>query len=239
MLSCRCACVHGEGCLVLRCGSSGYRNVVVPSHGERHHCLVTSFPAQARRVRDSTLSPQRRLYALRECALHCAPYGFRATWHHLVVAARIPRSLTDDLDALVRAVDELQRTRDVVVPRAQEFAALRRREKATGRRLPRTPPPWNSWGWSRIAYCPDPEHHPTGPLATVVQAVLDRHDAGISVDRHCLVCGIERPRPGRACPTCGVHPDGPAARWRASATEERWQRVWHRELDDQPTPLVP
>src|SRR5258706_102031 len=39
---------------------------------------VTSFPAQARRVRDSTLSPQRRPYALRECALHCAPYGFRA-----------------------------------------------------------------------------------------------------------------------------------------------------------------
>lgn len=76
--------------------------------------------------------------------MHCAPYGFRATWHHLVVAARIPRSLTDDLDALVRAVDELQRTRDVVVPRAQEYAALRRRETATGRRLPRTSPPWNS-----------------------------------------------------------------------------------------------
>ncbi|MEU6021849.1 hypothetical protein [Micromonospora sp. NPDC047134] len=185
---------------------------------------MTSFPAQARRVRDSTLSPQRRLRALRQCAEHCAPYGFRATWHHLVVAARIPRSLTDDLDALVRAVDELQRAREVVLPRAQEYAALRRREKAHGRRLPRTPPPWNSWGWSRIAYCPDPEHHPTGPLATVVQTVLDRHDAGISVDRHCLVCGIERRRPGRACPTCGVHPDGPVARWCASTAEERWRR---------------
>ncbi|MDG4831463.1 hypothetical protein O7627_19380 [Solwaraspora sp. WMMD1047] len=191
---------------------------------------MTSFPAQALRVRDSTLSPQCRLYALRECTLHCAPYGFRATWHHLVVAARIPRRLTDDLDALVRAADELQQARDVVLQRAQEYAALRRREKATGRRTPRMALPWNSWGWSRIAYCPDPEHHPTGSLATVVEAVLDRHDAGISVERHCLVCGIERHRPGRACKTCGVHPDGPAARWRASPVEDRWPRVWHREL---------
>ncbi|MFB6394811.1 hypothetical protein [Polymorphospora lycopeni] len=198
---------------------------------------MTSFPARARRVRDSALSPQRRLYALRECALHCAPYGFRATWHHLVVAARIPRRLTDDLDALVRAADELQRTRDVVLHRAQEYAALRRREKAAGMRTPRTLSPWNSWGWSRIAYCPDPEHHPTEPLATVVQAVLDRHDAGINPDRHCLACGTERRRPGHACPTCGVHPDGPAAPWRASQAEERWQQVWHRELDDRPTPV--
>ncbi|MBF9130235.1 hypothetical protein I0C86_14910 [Plantactinospora sp. S1510] len=200
---------------------------------------MTSFPAQARRVRDSALSPQRRLYALRECTLHCAPYGFRATWHHLVVAARIPSRLTDDPDALVRAADELQRTRDVVLHRAQEYAALRHREKAAGRRTPRTPPPWNSWGWSGIAYCPDPEHHPTGPLVTVVRAVFHRYDAGVDVDRHCLACGTERCRPGRACPTCGVHPDGPAARWRASRIEERWQRAWRRELDDRPTPLGP
>jgi hypothetical protein len=199
---------------------------------------VTSFPAQARRVRDNTLPPQRRLYALRECALHCAPYGFRATWHHLVVSAGIPRRLTDDLDSLVRAADELQRARDVVLPRAHEYAAQRRREKAAGKRTPRTPPPWNSWGWCRIAYCPDPEHHPTAPLATVVQAVLDRDAVGISVTTHCLACGIERRRPGRACPSCGVHPDGPAARWRASSTEERWRRIWHRELDDRQAPLA-
>jgi hypothetical protein len=198
---------------------------------------VTSFPAQARRVRDSRLSPQRRLYALRECTLHCAPYGFRATWHHLIVAARIPRTLTDDLDALVRAADELQRTRDVLLPRAWAYAALRRGEKATGRRTPRKPPPWNSGGWSQIAYCPDPEHHPTGPLGTVVQTVLARHDAGINVDRHCLACGTERHRPGRACRTCGVHPDGPAARRHAFPAEERWQRIWRRELDERPTPL--
>lgn len=113
----------------------------------------------------------------------------------------------------------------------KEYAARRRQEKTAGQRTPQTQPPWNSWGWSRIAYCPDPEHHPTASLATVVQGVLDRYDAGVSVDTHCLACGTERRRPGRACPTCGVHPDGPAARWRACTGAERWQRIWHRDLD--------
>lgn len=176
---------------------------------------VTSFPAQARRVRDSTLTPQRRLSALRECTAHCSPYGFRATWHHLVVSARIPRKPADDPGALVRAVDELQRVRDVVLPRADEYARQRRREKLAGRRSVRTSPPWNSWGWSDIAYCPDPEHHPAAPLDTVVRAVLDRQAAGINPDTRCLACGDERPRPGRACPTCGVHPAGRAGRWHA------------------------
>ncbi|MEH1166783.1 hypothetical protein V6V47_15500 [Micromonospora sp. CPCC 205539] len=200
---------------------------------------MTSFPAQARRVHDSTRSPQRRLHALRECTLHCAPYGFRATWHHLIVTARIPRRLTDDLDALVRAVDELQAVRDVVLPRAQEYAAERRREKATGRRIPQTSPPWNSWGWCQIAYCPEPEHHPTTPLATVVQAVFDRHAAGVSVDTHCLACGTERRLPGRGCPVCGVHADGPAARHHGILAAERWQRIWHREPDDGRASLAP
>ncbi|MFY1634247.1 hypothetical protein ACN27F_13360 [Solwaraspora sp. WMMB335] len=174
---------------------------------------MTSFPAQARRVRDSTLAPQRRLSALRECTQHCAPYGFRATWHHLVVSACIPRKPVDDPDALVRAVDELQRVRDVVLPRAHEYARLRRREKLDGQRGKRSSPPWYSLGWSDIAYCPDPEHHPTAPLDTVVRAVLDRQAAGVNSDTHCLACGKERPRPGRACPTCGVHPAGLGARW--------------------------
>lgn len=142
---------------------------------------MTSFPAQAIRVRDSTLPLQRRRYALRECTLHCAPYGFRATWHHLVVSARIPRRLEDDPGALVRAADELQRVRDVVLPRLREYAARRRREKAAGVRTPRSVPPWYSWGWSAIAYCPDPTHHPSAPLATVVQGVFDRDAAGITV----------------------------------------------------------
>lgn len=192
---------------------------------------MTSFPAQARRVHDTALPPQRRPYALRECTLHCAPYGFRATWHHLLVAARIPCTLSDDPDALVRAVDELQQARDVVLPRAQQYAAQRRVEKKAGSRIPRVVPFWSSWGWSGIAYCPDPQRHPTAPLATVVRTVLDRWSVGVTADKNCLVCGTPRRRPGCACPDCGVHPDGPVARWWDPSANERWRQIWRRDLD--------
>ncbi|HET9138518.1 hypothetical protein, partial [Actinophytocola sp.] len=58
---------------------------------------MTSFPA-----------------ALRECVLCFGPYGFRATWHHLVVNAGIPRRLEDDPESLVRAVAELAEARPFV-----------------------------------------------------------------------------------------------------------------------------
>ncbi|MFB9238432.1 hypothetical protein ACFFWC_23360 [Plantactinospora siamensis] len=190
---------------------------------------MTSFPAQARRVRDDGLVPNRRLHALRECTLHCAPYGFRATWHHLVVTARIPQRLEDDPDALVRAVQELEHTRAVLLPVAYAYAARRRREKAAGSRTAATPAPWNSWGWCRVAYCPDPEHHPTAPLGQVVARVLDGWAAGVDADRQCLACGTERHRPGRACPICGVHTGGPATVRHTPSAEERWKRIWRRE----------
>ncbi|MEU4218416.1 hypothetical protein [Actinoplanes sp. NPDC026623] len=57
---------------------------------------MTSFPAQAQRVRDRGLPLRDRLLALRECVVHFGPYGFRATWHHLMVGAGVPRRLEDD-----------------------------------------------------------------------------------------------------------------------------------------------
>jgi hypothetical protein len=191
---------------------------------------VSSFPAQARRVRDRTLAPARRLRALRECALHFAPYGFRATWHHLVVSARIPADLDDDPEALVRAVDELESARRLLMPHVEAYAAERRRAKAAGRRVPGDADPWNSWGWCRLAYCPDPEVHPAEPLPVVVRRLLDARTGGGADPDRCAVCGTPR-RPSRACPTCGVHPGGPAARAdpvvRASLPE-RWRRIWQR-----------
>ncbi|TDO42307.1 hypothetical protein C8E87_6074 [Paractinoplanes brasiliensis] len=189
---------------------------------------MTSFPAQARCVRDAQIPVQRRLYALRECALHCSPYGFRATWHHLVVFAGIPRHLDTDPESLVRAVLELEQARQVVLPRAAAYARQRRQEKSAGLRVPRSVVPWNSWGWSGIAYCPDPVHHPTGPLAAVVRRVLDGFASG--EDAVCRACGTERRRPGRPCPTCGVHPDGPSSRWRTAHAAETWYRIWRRDL---------
>ncbi|HEY2671321.1 MAG TPA: hypothetical protein VGJ07_13245 [Rugosimonospora sp.] len=193
---------------------------------------MSSFPAQARRVRDPTLAPAQRLRALRECALHFAPYGFRATWHHLIVSARIPRRLDDDPQALVRAVDELERARRPVMSYAEAYVLRRRQEKAAGRRVSGEADPWNSLGWCWLAYCPDPEVHPHEPLVVVVQRLLDAHLAGTVDPGRCTVCGTER-RPARACPTCGVHPGGPAARAdsgvRASRAE-RWRRIWDRTI---------
>jgi len=192
--------------------------------------MVTSFPAQARRVGDHRLASQRRLYALRECVLHCAPYGFRATWHHLVVSVPIPRRLDDNPAALVQAVDELAAARAVVLVQADAYAARRRREKAAGLRVPRTPAPWNSWAWSAIAYCPDPERHPTEPLAVVVRRVLDAHATGMDADAQCLACGTDRHRAGRVCPVCGVHPRGPFARCNTTNARDQWARIWRRDV---------
>jgi hypothetical protein len=61
--------------------------------------------------------------------LHFAPYGFRATWHHLVVSAGLPVWLHDDSDSLVRAVDELEQARGVWMVEAADYETRRRREK--------------------------------------------------------------------------------------------------------------
>jgi hypothetical protein len=82
----------------------------------------------------------------------------------------------------------------------------------------------------RIAYCPDPTHHPAGPLAAVVRRVLDGYASG--TEAACLACGTERRGPGRACPMCGVHPDGPGARWRTASEEKTWDRIWRRDLHE-------
>lgn len=52
-----------------------------------------------------------RLAALRTCLVSFAPYGFRATYHHLCRSARIPADLESDPASLVRAVEELHAAR--------------------------------------------------------------------------------------------------------------------------------
>ncbi|GAA2480081.1 hypothetical protein [Winogradskya humida] len=183
---------------------------------------MTSFPSQARRVRDRELPPVRRLHALRECALHFAPYGFRATWHHLVVSARIPRRLEDDPVSLERAVDELSEGRDVMLAVRLAYEQERRLEKASGRRVPRS---WNPPDGYAIAYCPDPERHPTASLATVVRRILG---AGAGSDGRCVACGTVNSRPGWACAVCGVQPGGPRTCHAGPDADARWARIWRR-----------
>ncbi|MBL7254014.1 hypothetical protein [Paractinoplanes lichenicola] len=98
---------------------------------------MTSFPAQAARVRDTDRPLDRRLLALRECVLHFSPYGFGPTWHYLIRAARIPVWLETDPDALLRALALLEPARTRWLADTRSYEARRRSEKAAGRRQPR------------------------------------------------------------------------------------------------------
>ncbi|HEY1230128.1 MAG TPA: hypothetical protein VGF26_22690, partial [Ramlibacter sp.] len=114
---------------------------------------MSSFSAQAARVRDAKLPLRRRLLALRECVLHFAPYGFRATWHHLVVNAGLPVYLEEDADSLVRAVDELEEARRLWLAETYAYQTQRRQEKEAGRRQPRRSEGWHAQlAW--LAFCP-------------------------------------------------------------------------------------
>jgi hypothetical protein len=169
-----------------------------------------------------------RLLALREAVLHGAPYGFRATWHHLVVNQRIPVRLEDDPDSLQRALDEVEEAREPLRERREAFAARRRQEKAEGRAV-RAADRWLTWSW--LAYCPDFERHPTDRLLVVVGGVLDAYE-GQGVDpRCCAVCGAVRALDS-PCPRCGVFSGElrHLRRTRVPGGAERWQLTWQRRV---------
>jgi hypothetical protein len=172
------------------------------------HPEVTSFPATARQVRDLSLSPQERRARLRNCLYHFAPFGFRATWNSLSAAHRIPRRIDIDPESLVRALDELEAARALVLPQAAAFAACRRLEKRAGQRVSTAPHPWHFWGRNAIAYCPEPQIYPAEPLLVVVGRVLEACAARTDPAGRCFVCGDTDRRPRRACRRCGVLPGG-------------------------------
>ncbi|MET7400145.1 zinc ribbon domain-containing protein [Dactylosporangium sp. NPDC005572] len=186
---------------------------------------MSSIPAEAARVRDPGLPLRRRLLALRECVLHFAPYGFRATWHHLVVAAGIPVRLADDPAALVRAVDELEEARQLWRTEAMAFASRRLREKAAGRRQPRRDDAWRSC-WA-LAFCPDPETHPRERLAAVVRRLIMVYRSGGGPADVCPACGTRRA--ALPCPACGACPLG-ARPLAAPAHGLPWELIWHRAV---------
>ncbi|MFJ1761507.1 hypothetical protein ACIOD2_14395 [Amycolatopsis sp. NPDC088138] len=189
---------------------------------------MTSFPAAARRVRDPGLASRERVLALRECVLCFAPYGFRATWHHLIVSANAPRRLDEDPRSLRRAVDELEQARLVWRAQSEDYAARRRREKAAGHRIASRADHWRSWA-GLIAYCPDFEKHPTGRLAVVVRRVIAAYESGVDPSATCRACGWSLTADA-PCPACGVDPAGPSARRPGLGlrTTHRWREVWQR-----------
>jgi hypothetical protein len=88
---------------------------------------VSSFTTHRARVHDTGLPGYLRLSALRTCLLLLAPYGFRATYDHLVLSAGIPTDLNHDSDPhpLARAVEELHAARQLWLPLHERYAEQR------------------------------------------------------------------------------------------------------------------
>ncbi len=189
---------------------------------------VSSFPAAAKRVRDSAVDPVARFWALRECSLHFPLYGFRATWHHLTVRAGVPQELSEDPESLVRAVDELDEARRHWLLLQTTFARRRRMEKAEGQRQPARTDQWLTA--TSLAYCPDPQHHPADRLVTVLHRLVDANMNDLQPQPHCAVCGTARPV-DTFCTACGVDPRGPGAKLSGEIQKQandNWREVWQR-----------
>ncbi|WP_370948090.1 hypothetical protein AB5J62_11000 [Amycolatopsis sp. cg5] len=177
---------------------------------------MSSYPSAYRRVRDTGLPRRDRVLALRECVLRFAPYGFSATWHHLVVSGG---------PSLLAMVDELEQARQVWLASHEEFLARRRAEKAAGNRIPRRTDRWHN---NTLAYCPDFEAHPVERLAVVVQRVITAHESGARRSERCFACG-RTPGVNIACPDCGVSPS--FSHIPVPGTARRWREVWLRSKE--------
>ncbi|MEU3526493.1 hypothetical protein AB0E62_21950 [Streptomyces sp. NPDC038707] len=156
---------------------------------------MASFQTHRERVHDTRLSLHRRHSALRTCLTVFAPYGLRATYHHLTLSAAIPRRLEADPDALVRAVEELHEARMLWLARAEAYAVRRRAEKRAGRRAVPDPRPWWLWNWwegSERGWTDAPYRHPSLRLPEYVRR------------RNALMDGAELP----GCPACGEEGPG-------------------------------
>ncbi|MDX3584943.1 hypothetical protein [Streptomyces europaeiscabiei] len=203
---------------------------------------MSSFGTHQRRVYDESLSACVRHTNLRSCLVQFAPYGFRATYHHLCLSAGIPRNLEKDPSSLTRAVEELHHARQLWLVDERAYAIGRRADKARGFRQLRADASWRGQqhGWGNIAYCPEPTSHPDEPLPVVVERVLRSSvppdEAAVPT---CRVCGKRDNarawhdgvhRIHQLCGDCGVS----LAVQRADAPDpllaahhaRRWKAIW-------------
>ncbi|KOG87723.1 hypothetical protein ADK38_23850, partial [Streptomyces varsoviensis] len=91
---------------------------------------MAGFRALAREVRNPRNSTALRRTSLRKCLERFAPYGHRATWHHLCARAGLaPDDRGPDPARLIIALEELEEARAVWLAYEAEFAERRRREK--------------------------------------------------------------------------------------------------------------
>ncbi|MFR9754198.1 hypothetical protein [Streptomyces sp. TR06-5] len=136
---------------------------------------MAGFRALAEQVRDPDRAPSQRRQALRRCLERFAPYGHRATWHHLCRRAGFhPDDRDPDPALLVEALDELERARDVWLAYEEEVAERRRREKQEGIRQPTALDGWHTltWGGRSLLPCKDPTAPPDTHLADVLNRLI-------------------------------------------------------------------
>lgn len=141
---------------------------------------MAGFRALAQQVRDPGRGPSQRRQALRKCLERFAPYGHRATWHHLCAAVGIdPDDREPDPVLLVRALEELEEARAVWLAYEAEVRTRRRREKRDGIRQPTELDAWHRQTWGGRALLPcDPSTPPAPRLADVLRrmiAAMDGH----------------------------------------------------------------
>ncbi|MQY13542.1 hypothetical protein SRB5_36900 [Streptomyces sp. RB5] len=168
---------------------------------------MSDFHTHRRKVENETIPPRVRHTNLRCCLAVFAPYGFRATYHHLGLSARIPKDPARDPASLGAAVKELSDARELWLAGVRDFAGRRRSAKAQGRRQVGQGELWREWqrGWGNIAYCPDPVFHPTDPLPVVIERILHAPEPPAGVTS-CRVCGGREGTDGAPplCVRCGV-----------------------------------
>ncbi|MFD9423418.1 MULTISPECIES: hypothetical protein [unclassified Streptomyces] len=166
---------------------------------------MAGFRSLARQVRDPLGDLALRRYSLRKCLERFAPYGHRATWHHLCARHGIgPEDRAPDPVRLMRALEELEEARAIWLAYETGFAERRRREKHDGRRRPAAFDDWHrrTWGGNGVARCADPGVHPSAPLAEVLRRLI-------------AALGSE---PGAACPVCTAT----GFAWRQDVGREPW-----------------
>ncbi|MEU6174714.1 hypothetical protein ABZ832_22725 [Streptantibioticus parmotrematis] len=189
---------------------------------------MAGFRSLARRVRDPRLVAAERRTSLRRCLEHFAPYGHRATWHHLCERhGMAPHDRHPRPDQLLAAMEELEEARRVWQVYEARFADRRRREKRDGVRKPTAMDDWHlrTWGGFGVAWCEDPARHPDERLADVLRRLTTALDSGPGDG--CPVCASPRvvwhddlghdPASGPVCAACGILVPPPALSQRALA----------------------